>query len=200
MVRSRPILALKALQEVCSRLGREFVVAEANSDRTSCKVKAIHFFKGLTSLVGIPKSIFQALSNQQGNGDKSDNLLHEAVTTTSSTLLLLKLGKLQLAKRFKDILQILFSDAEMDVTNIKTVEWDRVVVAGRRLGVPCLSVLFCFSKLGDNGNTEEFLSRHLDSKLNRLFILELDVTDTKSCVRKEEEMDGGSPLTPSIGR
>lgn len=38
----------------------------------------------------------------------------------------------------------------MDVTNIETVEWDRVGVVARGLGVANLAVLFGLGQLSDN--------------------------------------------------
>jgi hypothetical protein len=51
------VLTLKALKKIGCRFRREFIVAETDSDGTSCEVKTVHFLKSLTSLIGITEPI-----------------------------------------------------------------------------------------------------------------------------------------------
>jgi hypothetical protein len=62
------------------------------------------------------------------------------------------LDKFKLAKRLKNILEVIFSDAEMDITHIQPVKRGRVIVATAGVGVASLAVLFRFSQLCDNWN------------------------------------------------
>lgn len=79
-------------------------------------------------------------------------LLNKAVTSASSLLFFLELHELEFAKRLEYVLQVTFSDAEMDVSYIKPMEWNliRVVACGFR--IPGLTVLLRFGELSDDGN------------------------------------------------
>lgn len=81
------------------------------------------------------------------------DLLNEAIATASVVLILLQLDKLQLAKGFEHGLQILFSDVEMDVTNVEAVEGNGVRMGPRGFGVAGLSVLFGLCHLNNDRDT-----------------------------------------------
>jgi hypothetical protein len=61
-------------------------------------------------------------------GTWRDNILNEGVTLASTGFVLLQLNKLELAEWFEDIGEIFLSNAEMDITDIESVEWCSVVV------------------------------------------------------------------------
>jgi hypothetical protein len=82
----------------------------------------------------------------------ASNLLHEGITFASASLILLQLDKLKFAKRFEDVLEVILSNAEVNITHIESVEWCRVRWARASLGVASLAVLFGFGKLRNNGN------------------------------------------------
>lgn len=94
------VLTLEALQQVGGRLGSELVIAKADADRTSCKVKTIHLFKGLTSLVWItePRTV-RGVSPTRWH-----DLLNEPIASASASFFLLQLHKLEFTKGFKDVL------------------------------------------------------------------------------------------------
>lgn len=54
------------------------------------------------------------------------NSLDEAIATAAAVLIFLELNKLKLTERLEDGLQILLGNVEMNVANVKTVEWNRV--------------------------------------------------------------------------
>lgn len=56
------------------------------------------------------------------------NLLDEAIATAAASLVLLELNEFKLTERLKDSLQILLSDVEVNVADIKTVKGDRIWV------------------------------------------------------------------------
>lgn len=58
------------------------------------------------------------------------------------------------------------------------MEGHRAVVVGSSLRVSRLTVLLCFSKLGDDGNAEEFLSSQLNCERDRLFVPKFDVANS----------------------
>jgi hypothetical protein len=51
-----------------------------------------------------------------------EDVLHKCVTFASASLILLQLDKLEFAKRFEDILEIILSNAEMNITHIEPVK------------------------------------------------------------------------------
>lgn len=106
------------------------------------------------------------------------DLLDKTISSTTSSFLLLKLNKLKLTKGFENVLQILFSNAEVDVSNIEAMEGNGVVIASRGLWVAGLSVLLCLSELSNNGDSKKLLSGHLNCEWDGVFVLELDVADT----------------------
>ena len=67
---------------------------------------------------------------------------------------------------------------EMYIPNIKAVEWYSVRLCGGAFGGSLLTILLCFSKLRNNRDAEQFLSCQSDSLLDRLFVFELNITDT----------------------
>lgn len=81
------------------------------------------------------------------------NLLHKSITPAATSLVLLQLDKFEFAKRLKDVLEVTFSDAEMNVTHVQPVKWSSVIVAAAGLRIAGLAVLFRFSQLRDNGNS-----------------------------------------------
>lgn len=54
------------------------------------------------------------------------NSLDEAIATAAAVLIFLKLNKLKLTERLEDGLQILLGNVEMNVANVKTMEWNRI--------------------------------------------------------------------------
>lgn len=81
------------------------------------------------------------------------NVLDEGITFASTGFILLQLNKLELAEWFENIGEIVFGNAEMDVTNIEPVEWCGVLIACSSLGVASLAVLLRFSQLRNDGNS-----------------------------------------------
>lgn len=59
------------------------------------------------------------------------HLLHKAVASAASGIVLLELDEFKLAKGLENILKILLSDAEMNVANVQTMEGNRVRVTPR---------------------------------------------------------------------
>ena len=82
---------------------------------------------------------------------KGDSL-HKAIAARPASFLLLELDEFQLAKRFEDILQITFSDGEVYVTHIESVERDAICTR-RGLQAAGLAVLLGLGELGDDGDT-----------------------------------------------
>ena len=54
------------------------------------------------------------------------NSLDEAIATAAAVLIFLELDKLKLTERLEDGLQILLGNVEMNVANVKTMEWNRI--------------------------------------------------------------------------
>lgn len=106
------------------------------------------------------------------------DLLHKCVSFAATSLILLQLNKFELAEWFEDILEVGFSDAEMNITHIESVKWRGVTRARAGLRVTCLAVLFGFGKLNDNGNAYERLASKLDRSGDGFFASEFDVADT----------------------
>jgi hypothetical protein len=106
------------------------------------------------------------------------NVLNKAISSTPSTVLLLKLHKLQFAEGFKDIREIRLRDAKMYVANVESVE--RNLVGRVRLGrtYTRLPVLLCFRELCDDGDTEQALPGQLNGLLHGGFLFEFNVADT----------------------
>jgi len=107
-------------------------------------------------LIWITKSRGISLSDCKKAG--ISNLLDETVASAAALFFFLQLSKFELAERLKNISEILFSDTEMNVANIKTVEGNRTVVSSGGLGIAGLSIFFCFSELSDDGYSEELLA------------------------------------------
>lgn len=85
--------------------------------------------------------------------DIEEYLLYKPIATAATSIILLELGELKLAKRLKHILKILLSDAEVDVSNVQTVEGDRVWVAAGGTSLTDLSVLLSLGKLYNDWDT-----------------------------------------------
>jgi hypothetical protein len=83
----------------------------------------------------------------------SGHLLDEAIAPTTTVVVLLQLHKLELAKGLEDVLKILLSDAEVDVSHVQSVEGDRVGVISRRLRVAHLAILLSLGELDNDGDT-----------------------------------------------
>lgn len=81
---------------------------------------------------------------------KVRNILHKTVAPAATSLILLELDKLELTKRFEDILEIIFSDTEMNVTNVQPVKRRGSGMA--RIRVSGLTILLGFSQLRNDGN------------------------------------------------
>jgi len=77
--------------------------------------------------------------------------LNEAITTTTTLILFLKLHKLELSERLKDVLKVAFSDAEVNVANVKPMKRDGTISVAGTLYSACLSVLLGFRELSDDG-------------------------------------------------
>jgi len=67
----------------------------------------------------------------------------------------------------------------VDVAYVETVEGDRVLVAVGGRGGSGLTVLFCFSELGDDGDAEQSLSRQLDGEWHGTFVFELNISNAE---------------------
>lgn len=81
------------------------------------------------------------------------DLLNKPISTAATSVILLELGELKLAKRLEDVLKILLSDAEVDIANIQTVKGDRVRVATSGARFANLAVLLSFGQLDNNWDT-----------------------------------------------
>lgn len=79
-----------------------------------------------------------------------EHLLHEAISPTPTGFILLQLNKFEFAERLKNILEVTFSDTEMNVTHIQPVKGSRVIVVGAGFGIASLAVLFSLSQLSDD--------------------------------------------------
>ncbi len=51
------VVAMKALQQIGSRFGRELIVSKANTNRPTGKVESVHLLQGLARLIRIPESL-----------------------------------------------------------------------------------------------------------------------------------------------
>lgn len=105
------------------------------------------------------------------------DLLHKRKTLAPTILLLLQLDKFELTEWFEDMLEVIFSDAEMDVTHIESMERGGVT-ARFAFGVASLAILLGFSQLNNDGDAEKRLACELDGRRHRLLVFEFDVTDT----------------------
>ena len=170
-------MALEALEEIGGRFWSEFVVSETDSNRTSCEIKSVHFLKSLTSLIWITES---AVLLAEINELRFHDLLHKPIASASPTLFLLQLNKFELAERFKDILQILLGDTEMDVAHVETMERYRAVVAARCFRVSGLPIFLCFGELCNDWNAEKLLSSKLNRERDGLFLPKLNIADTST--------------------
>ena len=82
------------------------------------------------------------------------HLLDKSITSAASAFILLQLNKIKLAKGLKDVLEVGFVDAEMDVADIQPMKRNRVMVSSNvPIGVPGLSVLLSLSQLSYNGDS-----------------------------------------------
>lgn len=90
----------------------------------------------------------------------------------------MQLNELELAKWFEDVLEITLSDAEMNIANIEPMEWSRVLIAGTSLGITCLTVLFRFSQLNNDGDCKEVVSGKLEGALDRFLEAKFDIANT----------------------
>jgi hypothetical protein len=174
------IVARETLQHLRSRFGCELVIAETNPNGTSGKVKTIHFLECFACIVRIPEPGY-LVSNKAVKLRDVNNALNKTISSTPSTVLLLKLHKLQFTKGFENIGEIRLRDTKMDISDIKSVERDLI----RRIrfsGIyACLSVLLCFRELCDDGDTEQALSSQLNGLLDGGFLFEFNVADTVCC-------------------
>jgi hypothetical protein len=90
----------------------------------------------------------------------------------------LKNDLLKLTIRLEDLLEIRLGDTEMNVADIEPVEWRSVGTwSSAALRGPSGTVLLGFGKLRNDGDTFELLAGQLKSLGNRLFVLELNVTN-----------------------
>jgi hypothetical protein len=105
-------------------------------------------------------------------------LLYKCISFAPTSLVFLQLNEFKLAEWFEDILEVGFSDAEMNITHIESVKWCRVTRARAGLRITCLAVLFGFGKLDDDGNAYKRLAGKLNRSGNRFFASKFDITDT----------------------
>jgi hypothetical protein len=90
------------------------------------------------------------------------------------------LNELELAERLEDILKVAFSNTEMNVADVETMEGNGIVVPTNGFRVSCLSILFCFSKLRDDGYAQKLLASQLNRERDRFFLFEFNVADSGS--------------------
>jgi hypothetical protein len=81
------------------------------------------------------------------------SLLHETISTAATIVIFLQLNEFELPERLKDVLQVLFSDAEMNVAYVKTVEWDRIAVRSGSISRLDLAILLSLGKLDNDWDT-----------------------------------------------
>jgi hypothetical protein len=95
------------------------------------------------------------------------HLLNETIAARApSSLLFLDLNEFKIPERAEDTAKIIFSDREMNITNVKAMKWSTI---GRWLAPGCvarLAILFCFGLLHDNGNSVDLLTRQPKSFFN----------------------------------
>jgi hypothetical protein len=127
------------------------------------------------------RGTWKPLVSAQLDGNERSCLLHKPVASAPTSLFFLQLNKLELAERLKHILKIAFSNAEMDIAYIKTVEGNGVVIATGGFRVSCLSILFCFSKLRDDGDAQKLLASQLNRERDRFFLFKFNVANTSRC-------------------
>lgn len=80
-------------------------------------------------------------------------LLNESITTAASSFVFLKLDKFEFAEWFKDILDIILSDTEMNVTNIQPVKRRRCRLPTASFRVAGQSILLRFGQLSNDRNS-----------------------------------------------
>ena len=69
------------------------------------------------------------------------HLLNKPIASAAASLVLLQLNKLELSKRFEDVLQVTLGDAEMDVANIQTVKRNGTgIMMGRAFASSSLTI------------------------------------------------------------
>lgn len=113
------------------------------------------------------------------------NSLNETVAfgTTRDDLIALQDDGFKLAKWLEDLLKIGFGDAEVNVTNVKTVEGCAIGArSSAALGRSSSAVLLCFCELRNDWNTLEFLAGQFESFRDRLFFFELNISNTTESV------------------
>jgi hypothetical protein len=116
---------------------------------------------------------------------RESHILYETITSASASFFLLELNEFKLAKWFEDILQICFSDAEVDVTNIEAMERHRAMIGSSGFWVAGLTILLCFSELGDDGDSKKLLACHSNGSRYRVLAAELNIPNTThSSVRR----------------
>lgn len=82
------------------------------------------------------------------------NLLDKAIASAASALIFLELNEIEFAKRLKNILEIGFVDAEVNVSDIQPMERNRIMVSPNiSIRVASLSIFLSLSQLGDNGDS-----------------------------------------------
>ena len=132
-----------------------------------------------------------------------NNLLNETISLGSARIHLIALEDdlLKLTERLEDLLEILLGDTEVYVANVETVERGAVGTGGSTtLRGTSSTVLLCFSKLGNDGNTLQFLASQLQCLGNRRFILELNVADARRTVSMLVWVVVKQVLTPWTGQ
>lgn len=80
-------------------------------------------------------------------------LLNKSIASATSSFIFLKLNKFKFAKRLENILEIGFSDTEMNITNIQPVKRRRGRLPSAGFGIASLSILLRFGQLGNNRNS-----------------------------------------------
>jgi hypothetical protein len=102
---------------------------------------------------------------------------------------------LKLTIGLEDLLKIRLGNAEVDVADIEAVEGRAIGTrSSTTLGGPGSTILLGFSELRNDGDTFELLAGQLKSLGNRLFVLELDVTNAGVNVSMRDAQDGEALL------
>lgn len=116
-------------------LGCKLIVTKPDADRATSELEPVHLLESFLGLRRIDE-------------------LNEAIALRAAGLFFLQLHEFELTKRLKNILQVIFGDGEVDVADVKAVEWYAVRLGSGTLGVARLAVLLCFSELCNNRNAQ----------------------------------------------
>lgn len=118
------VLALESLQKIGSGFWGKLIISKSNSNGTTGKIKPVHLLKSFAGLACVSESVLLRISMYKPLKEEINSIysLDETVATATTCVIFLQLDKLELAKGLKDVLQILLSDAEVDVADVQTME------------------------------------------------------------------------------